>query len=157
MKNSKEMSVILLFLLAVMWATGCKKEETVLDPYNKAYTPSQISVLKLRSHYDVKLNGWQPKQTEMDAPPELTLDIVVVNDNRKRRLNNLTILVTQFDPEGQNLREDRLSLAVGDLSPGRSHFLPGRGLTCAEGLDGVTVKLESKPRVDDLHAFPEFQ
>lgn len=157
MKKSQQTSIILLLLLTVMGAAGCKKEETVLDPDNKAYTPSQVSVLKLRSHYDAKLNGWQSRQTEMDGPSELILDIAVVNNSRKRRLNNLTILVTQFDPEGQILREDRLSLAVGDLSPGRSHFLDGRGIACAEGLDGVTVKLESKPRVDDLHAFPEFQ
>jgi hypothetical protein len=147
------LGMILISLLAL---PGCKEEEPLKDVNNQAYTAAQAEIVKLRMGYSVKLNGWQPKQGEPDTPPELILDIAVVNENRKRRLSNLTVLVTQLDTEGRKLREDRLVLPVDDLTPGSSHFITGRGLACAEGLDGVTVKLEPDPPVEALGEYREF-
>ena len=156
MKGFRYCLLMGFILICLLVHPGCKKDEPIKDADNNAYTAAQAEIIRLRSGYSVKLNGWQPKKEEPDSAPELILDIAVVNDNRKRRLSNLTVLVSQFDSEGRILQEDRLGLPVDDLTPGSSHFITGRGLICAEGLDGVTVKLEPLPPIDVLGELKEF-
>ncbi len=137
--------VTLLLLATSLSAIGCappSADELVED------------VMRIRLQYDVEARSWIIR--EESNPPEIYIEAFVLNNNQDDALRTLTVMVEQYDADGNVIGADRVALDVADLTPGIGRSIGITVPAASDNVDGLVVRREVRPEQDVWGEFPEF-
>lgn len=112
-------------------------------------------VMELRNEYDVRLGSWTVRDREGERP-HLYLDVSVVQ-NTEQGLSDLTVMVEQLDRNNELLRQDRVTLDVGDLTLNLAENVGVEVRPAHPQAEGIRLYVEPNPPREVWDEFPEFE
>lgn len=112
-------------------------------------------VMMTRVNYDVEARSWIIRD-ESD-PPEIYIETFVINNNQDQALRTLTVLVEQYDVDGNLVAENRVALDVAELTPGIGRSIGVTVPAANMEVDGLVVRREIQPDQAVWGEFPEFE
>lgn len=110
-------------------------------------------VLRQRRNYDARLSSWIVR--DASSPPDLYLEVNVLNNNEDVTLRTLTVLVEQLDADGNELSSQRVTIDVAELTPRIGQSM---GIVVAPAhpmVDGIRLHIERQPPREAWGEFPE--
>jgi len=148
----KRLLVAFLSLILGVAAINCGKGEDKSDELG-GFTEHQQKILRARLNYEVKVDNWILKEDTL----EMIMNLRVINNGAKPRLNYLTLKLTQYgEDEKTPLEARRLTLDVSKISKGRGQSfmikLPG----AVPSVEGISLEIERLPPKELLHQYKEF-
>ena len=140
-------SVLIFVILSVV---SCK-EKKVEGPLAQ-YSKEQQNIIKLRLEYEIALENWILK-TETN---EIIMNLRIKNNAEKANLNSLTLKLVQYYKEGEPLTEELYSVDVSTIGNRESKTLLLTHPDAVEGIEGLSVELETYPPKERLNEYKEF-
>lgn len=141
-----------LSMILVLAAINCGKGEDTSEEL-AGFTEHQRRILQARLNYEVKVDNWILKEDTL----EMIMNLRVINNGAKPRLNYLTLKLTQYgEDEKIPLEARRLTLDVSKIAKGRGQSfmikLPG----AVPSVEGISLEIERIPPRELLHQYKEF-
>lgn len=148
----KKLLAVFLTLIIIIAAISCGNGENTSEELS-GFTEHQRKIMQARLNYEVKIDNWILKEDTL----EMIMNLRVINNGAKPRLNYLTLKLTQYGEDDKTPLQSRiLTLDVSKIIKGRGQSFMIKLPDAVPSVEGISLEIEPIPPKELLNLYKEF-